>query len=121
MKRMVAWLKHAFLVEKESDFQPDEQDLELIDTVCREIVKRGMATPAVHFLESTRPLNYVGSQTMTFFEPVMHAVLRHPEAWRRFAEILEHRGSVEHLCRRIDELSKSESRDDASGGRQAGS
>ena len=65
MKRMVAWLKHAFLVEKESDFQHDEQDLELIDTVCREIVKRGMATPAVLFLESAT-LNYVGSQTMAF-------------------------------------------------------
>ena len=104
MSRIRQWLRHAFMVEKESDFAPDEQDRALIDTVCREVVKRGMATPAILFLESTRPLNYIGSQTMTFFEPVMHAVLRHPEAWKRFARILEHRGSVEFISRRIDEL-----------------
>ena len=103
--RLRQWLRHAFKVEKESDFAPDEKDRALIDTVCREVVKRGMATPAILFLESPRPLNYIGSQTMTFFEPVMHAVLRHPEAWNRFAAILEHRGSVEFICRRIDALS----------------
>ena len=105
MSRLRNWLRHAFMVEKESDFAPDEKDRALIDTVCREVVKRGMATPAILFLESTRPLNYLGSQTMTFFEPVMHAVLRHPEAWKRFAAILEHRGSVEFISRRIDALS----------------
>ena len=105
MNRLRQWLRHAFMVEKESDFAPDEKDRALIDTVCQEVVKRGMATPAILFLESTRPLNYVGSQTITFFEPVMHAVLRHPEAWKRFAAILEHRGSVEFISRRIDALS----------------
>lgn len=104
MKRFVDRLRHAFAVEKVEDFAPDEKDLELIDIVCREVVKRGMATPATLFLESTRPLNYVGSQTMVFFEPVMRTVLRHPEAWSRFSEILEHRGSIEYLCKRIDEL-----------------
>ena len=105
MSGLRQWLRHAFMVEKESDFAPDEEDRRLIDVVCREVVKRGMATPAILFLESTRPLNYIGSQTMTFFEPVMHAVLRHPEAWNRFARILEHRGSVEFITRRIDALS----------------
>ena len=104
MKRLVDHLKHAFAVEKVEDFEPDEKDRELIDVVCREVVKRGMATPATLFLESTRPLNYVGSQTMVFFEPVMRTVLRHPEAWSRFSEILEHRGSIEYLCKRIDEM-----------------
>ena len=121
MRRMTRWLKHAFFVEKETDFDPDLQDRELIDTVCREVVKRGMATPAILFLESTRPLNYVGSQTMTFFEPVMHAVLRHPEAWRRFADILEHRGSVEYICRRIDAIVNSDANDAAPEKHQEGS
>jgi len=97
-------LRHAFKVEKEEAFDPDEKDLELIDLVCREVVKKRMAGPAVLFLESTRPLNYIGSQTMTFFEPVMRAVLRNPEAWNRFSRILEHRGSIEYLCRTIEAL-----------------
>lgn len=104
MKRLIQGLRHAFRVEKEEAFEPDEKDKELIEIVCREVVKRGMATPATLFLESTRPLNYIGSQTMVFFEPVMRAVLRHPEAWKRFSEILEHRGSIEYLCRTIESL-----------------
>ena len=46
----------------------------------------------------------VAVQTMTFFEPVMRAVLRNPEAWNRFSRILEHRGSIEYLCRTIEAL-----------------
>lgn len=108
-KRLAEGFKHAFGFEKIEDFEPDEGDQELIEVVCREVVKRGMATPATLFLESTRPLNYVGSQTMVFFEPVMRAVLRKPEAWDRFSKILEHRGSIEYLCRRIEALDQARS------------
>lgn len=102
--RLAERFRHAFAFERTEDFDPDEADRELIDVVCREVVKRRMATPATLFLESTRPLNYVGSQTMVFFEPVMRAVLRNPAAWERFSAILEHRGSIEYLCRRIETL-----------------
>ena len=111
MRRVMKRLRHAFKVEKEEAFDPDEKDQALIDLVCREVVKRRMATPATLFLESTRPLNYIGSQTMVFFEPVMRTVLRHPEAWERFSQILEHRGSIEYLCRTIEAL-ENERRDD---------
>lgn len=104
MRKLMRSLRHAFAVEKESEFDPDERDRELLEIVCQEVVKRGMATPATLFLETTRPLNYLGSQTMAFFEPVVRAVLKHPDAWRRFSEILEHRGSIEYLCRRIEAL-----------------
>ncbi|MCH2145056.1 MAG: hypothetical protein MK082_07900 [Phycisphaerales bacterium] len=96
--------RHAFAFEKQEDFTPDERDQELIEVVCKAVVERGMATPATLFLESTRPLNYIGSQAMVFFEPVVRAVLRHPEAWERFSRILEHRGAIEYLCRRIEAL-----------------
>ena len=108
-KRLAERFKHAFAFEKIEDFDPDERDQELIEVVCQEVVKRGMATPATLFLESTRPLNYVGSQTMVFFEPVMRAVLRNPQAWERFSKILEHRGSIEYLCRRIEALDQARS------------
>ena len=106
MKRLRSWLTNAFAVEKETEFDPDEDDRALIDVVCAEVVRRHMATPATLFLESTRPLNYIGSQTMTFFEPVMRTVLRNPAKWEQFARILEHRGSIEYLCRRIEALDK---------------
>ena len=90
MKRLRSWLTHAFAVEKETDFDPDEDDRALIEVVCAEVVRRHMATPATLFLESTRPLNYIGSQTMTFFEPVMRTVLRNP---RQVGAICEDSGA----------------------------
>ena len=106
-------LKHAFAYEKPEEFEPSDEDRALIDVVCRAVVERGMATPATLFLESTRPLNYLGSQMMAFFEPVMRAVLRHPEAWERFARILEHRGAIEYLCQRIEALENERRNPDA--------
>ena len=106
MKRLRSWFTYAFAVEKETDFDPNEEERALIEVVCTEVVRRHMATPATLFLESTRPLNYIGSQTMTFFEPVMRTVLRNPAKWEQFASILEHRGSIEYLCRRIEALDK---------------
>ena len=106
MKRLRSWFTYAFAVEKETDFDPNEEERALIEVVCTEVVRRHMATPATLFLEPTRPLNYIGSQTMTFFEPVMRTVLRNPAKWEQFASILEHRGSIEYLCRRIEALDK---------------
>ena len=75
MKRLRTWFNHAFAVEKETDFDPNEEDRALIEVVCVEVVRRHMATPATLFLESTRPLNYIGSQTMTFFEVLALSVI----------------------------------------------
>jgi hypothetical protein len=62
-----------------------------------------MTTPAILFLETVRPLNYVSSQVLQFFRPVL-SVVADPAACRDLAEFLEHRGSVDFLCRRIEEL-----------------
>jgi hypothetical protein len=62
-----------------------------------------MTTPAILFLETVRPLNFVSSQVLQFFRPVL-SVVADPAACRELAEFLEHRGSIDYLCRRIEEL-----------------
>lgn len=95
------WLKHAFAIETESSIAPTQAQQEMIDRLCRQIVARGLTTPALVFLESVRPLNYVSSQTLQFFAPILSAVADR-RACDELASFLEHRGSVEFLCKTIE-------------------
>jgi hypothetical protein len=104
---MVAdWLKHAFAVEKPGPAEPTDEQRETVDRLCTEIVRRQMTTPALMFLEMSRPLNFVGSQALHFFAPFISAVSDAP-GHRHLAAFLEKRGSIDYICRRIEELEKS--------------
>jgi hypothetical protein len=103
------WLKHAFAIEPVGAVEPTEAQKAVIERLCRQVVERGLATPALVFLESVRPLNYVSSQTLHFFQPVLSAVAD-ANACQELADFLEHRGSVDYLCRRIEEMSKNADR-----------
>ena len=97
------WFKHAFAVESNKPFEPTEQQCEIVDRVCREVVRRRMVTPALMALEMSRPLNYIGAQVMHFFGPIA-TVLVDAEGYRQFAEYLEHRGSIGHLTERLEAI-----------------
>ncbi len=112
------WLKNAFAVDPPGPAKPTEAQAAVVDRACRDIVKRHLTTPALVFLETLRPLNYIGSQAMHFFQPIVSAVLR-GEGYRHFTEFLEQRGSVDYICRRIEELEEECSgRNKGSGGRK---
>ncbi len=97
------WLKHAFAIDPPGPAEPTDEQREAVDAVCRQIVKRHLTTPCLVFLEMARPLNYLGSQALHFFAPVL-SVLTSRQGHRHFAAFLEHRGSIDYLCRRIEEL-----------------
>ena len=97
------WLKHAFAVDPPGPAQPTPEQGQAADAVCRQIVKRHLTTPAILFLEMSRPLNYLGSQVLHFFAPLL-SVLSQSGGHRHFAAFLEQRGSIDYLCRRIEEL-----------------
>lgn len=96
------WFKHAFAV-KPSLPEPTEEQRLLVDRVCREIVRRRMAAPALAFLEMSRPLNFLGAQALHFLAPIISLVVEDSQH-RAFAEFLERRDSVDILCRRIETL-----------------
>ncbi len=99
---MLDWLKHAFAVDPGSD-EPTPEQRAAAERVCREIVRRRLTTPALAFLEMSRPLNYLGAQALHFFSPFIGA-LTDAEGNRHFAAFLERRSAIEFLCRRIEEL-----------------
>jgi hypothetical protein len=104
---MLNWLKHAFSVSRPGTVQPTQAQANLIDRVCREIIRRKMTLPAQMLLESSAPLHYLAGQTIRFVEPMLGTVLDAGEL-RDFATFLEQPGAVEHICRRLQELQEIE-------------
>lgn len=96
------WIKHAFALD-EPNVGPTPAQKQVVDKVCAEVVRRGLATPALLSLEVFRPLNYLGSQVMHFFRPIVNVILD-GDGYRHFSEFLEHRQSVDYLRERIEEL-----------------
>jgi len=62
---------------------------------------RGLETPAILFLESVRPLSFVGSQAMVFLGPFAHAIFTTRD-YDRLASLLERRQNLEQLVRAIE-------------------
>lgn len=97
------WLKHAFAVDAPGPAEPTEPQRAVVDKVCCEVVRRHLTTPALLMLEMTRPLNFVASQVLHFFGPFLSAITD-AQGHKHFAAFLEHRGSIDYLCRRIEDL-----------------
>jgi len=99
----MSWLKHAFAVDPSVPAEPTPLQRLTIDRVCTEITRRHLTTPALLFLETFRPLNYIGSQVLHFFHPIVSAVLN-TDGYKHFTEFLEKRGSIDYLRNRIEDL-----------------
>jgi hypothetical protein len=101
------WFRHAFALDppgsSNAQFEPTEEERALVDRFCRILVRRRMTLPAVTFLEMSRPLNRIAAQALYFFQPVASLALTGDD-YNRFARFLEKSGSVEYLCRRIEDL-----------------
>ena len=93
--------KHAFAIHSVTDKEPNDDQKDVIDKVCREITRRHLSTPALIFLESFRPLNYIGSQVMHFFHPFISAITKASD-YRLFSQFLESRSSIDYLYNRIE-------------------
>lgn len=80
---------------------PDERRDELVDKIARAVVDRNMAAPAIFFLETMKPLTFVGSQVMVFFDPIVRSIFNFKE-YNEVRLALEHRENVELLLRKIE-------------------
>jgi hypothetical protein len=79
----------------------DQRD-ELVEEVAREIQLRGLTSPAVHFLEASRPYRALGANAMLFFDPVLRGIFGGDLA--PASEILADEAGIEMLIVRLEEL-----------------
>ena len=102
----MSWWKHAFAVEPEGPATPTPEQQQVIDLWCRRITERGLALPATLFLESSRPLGPLAAQSLVFLQPWFEMAIDRRQL-QLLTAFLEHRGSFDYLCRRLEELSAS--------------
>jgi len=100
--RLPRWLKHAFAAD-DGPLAPTPEQAALVDRLAQEVVRRGMTVPALAFLEMTHPLNYVTSQAIHFFTPMIGAV-SNSNSHQLLADLLEHRGAIEYICQAIERV-----------------
>jgi hypothetical protein len=80
-----------------------DEERALVRRFAAAIVDRRMALPATLFLESMRPMNFVGSQALHFFNPVLSVVFSFKDL-EKFALFLEKRESLELVVNEIESL-----------------
>jgi hypothetical protein len=80
-----------------------EREAAIMEKIASKVVEWKMTVPAILFLESVKPLNYIGAQTMVFFEPFVQALFNFSE-YDTFREMMERRENVERLLLKIEEV-----------------
>jgi hypothetical protein len=82
----------------------EEQRDELVEEVAREIQLRGLTTPAVHFLQASRPYRPLGANAMLFFDPVLHGLFG--GGLPNVSALLADEDGIEQLIDRLEDLSE---------------
>jgi hypothetical protein len=81
----------------------EERKAELIDAMARFVVERGLAAPAVLFLELHRPLAFIGSQAGIVFSPFLVALFGFQRV-DEYTQLMSERDNWDRLIERIEEL-----------------
>lgn len=84
----------------EKDPLPEEEHA-VLEKVARKVVDKGMTVPAILFLESVKPLNFIGAQALIFFEPIVQSVFNIRD-YDTFRSALEKRPSIEIIIQKIE-------------------
>ncbi len=114
-ERLRRGLAYAFAVERGTEDELSAEELKTLEILAERVVKMGMAVPAIVFLESVRPLNFVGSQVLLFFRPFIDTAVdgvnvatspfgmsMNMEFYNRLQSVLEKRACIEALITRIE-------------------
>jgi len=111
-------LAHAFAVERGTEDELTAEEQETLDLIAARVTRMGMAVPAIAFLESMRPLNFIGSQVLLFFRPILDMAVDGVNVatspllgfsidasfYVRVQQALEKRACVEALITRLEKL-----------------
>jgi hypothetical protein len=77
---------------------------EIIHKLAEKVVDMKLTPVAIVMLESSKPISFVGSQLMVFFQPIYSAVFP-ATPYNEIATLLEDRSNIERL---ITEIEKTE-------------
>jgi hypothetical protein len=102
IQKIINGFKHAFAT---ADTELKDNDVLLIKKLADYVVRRNMPLPTIMFLESVRPLNFIGNQVMIFFKPILTHFFSANE-YNKLADILENRKVIDILINEIEQRIK---------------
>tara|TARA_Y100000814_G_scaffold230455_1_gene174355 strand:+ start:2137 stop:2400 length:264 start_codon:yes stop_codon:yes gene_type:complete len=82
-----------------------DDTIKIINNLASKIVNRGLAVPAIFFLESTKYITFIGSQFLVFLGPIATCFINNNKYYN-IAEILEDRNNIELLILEIENRQK---------------
>ncbi len=97
----MGWWHKAFAIGPAQSWTPSQEERELVDRFVSWVVRRRMTGPALLCLEMSRPLNYVGSQTLHFLKPFLSPFCD-TKSCDNLAKLLENREAVDFICRQFE-------------------
>jgi hypothetical protein len=75
----------------------------LINKIAQKVIDYRMAPVAIIFLESSKPLSFLGNQFLIFMQPFYRALFSYRE-YEEIAAMLEDRNNIEALICEIERL-----------------
>jgi len=76
---------------------------EIIDEIARRVVREGMGSAAIVFLESSKPVSFLGGQAALAATPILGGFIE-PSRLERYADLFSSRAFIERLIQRIEEV-----------------
>ncbi len=80
-----------------------ERREQILDKIAQKIVDLKLSPVAIVILESGKPLSFVGSQLMVFFQPIVTSIFPFQQ-YDEVSALLEDRANVEALIQKIEKL-----------------
>ena len=93
-----------------SDTTLNEQDQEFVHRIAKKIHKSGFTTPAIFFLEMTKPLALFGSHFFIFLGPVINSIIQ-SDNYYRAVQVFEEPKNIELLLNEIERIDYNEKKD----------
>src|SRR5690348_16838763 len=95
LRKLHTAIKHAFSTQPAAA-ELSSEDLALMERIADALVARGMGMPAMMFLESMGPMNFLGSQALHFLTPLLECAFEGKD-FDRVASLLERRDGIPRL------------------------
>lgn len=81
----------------------EEHDKIFITRIAKKIHFSGFTTPAIFFLEMTKPLALLGSHFLIFLGPIINSIIQ-SDSYYRSIEVFEEPDNIEILLKEIERL-----------------
>ena len=75
---------------------------DLIEKIAKKVVDWRLTAPAIVVLESSKPISFVASQVLVFFDPIVKSFFNIKD-YERFYTMIEDRENLERLIVAIEE------------------